>query len=567
MHISSRNNYWIIGFVVSLLVFLFFFFVYPYHLFHQEQIRLFMITPVYLKQYFDSPGWLLAMTDDFLIQFFYFKGAGPAIISALCLLLWGSASLIYGDRISKKRFQLLIFLFIAFQVALLCRYNGGIGSAVSLIYAAGAYLLYRRIKHYSYFIYGFLFSLPFLYWMFGGAIYLITIPALVLESKYTRLNINCFVVGFFVALLPLLFQQIYLLPFTTLYVYPLSGWELLGTLCFLIFFFFLDEVQSYPQYTNSMFAFAITLFGVLTGYTIWKCVDFEREELFAMDSEYYFGNWERVHELAAQSDRKNPRTAYFYNLSAAALGKLPEKLLEGYQPGSNGLFLNIGPQHGFLNIWMGTEVHYLLKDWVFAEHQAMLGILFSKSTYGSRMTRKLAGIALERQDSLLASKYLNMLSHSIVHGSWASRKRSEKMPDFYPYSVDSLRSVNRPLETLRLLVQNNPQNKTALDYLLCYEILNKDLLNFRKDFETFYPVSHHAVPSLYQQAILICLAQENNPSTRDLARYGIEQQLLASFKDYVRRYDTSSSAMQDVQTEYRYTYWFYYHYATFKKEL
>lgn len=72
----------------AIACFVFFQFFYPCHLFYQEQNQLFLASWDYLKSYLDKPGWLACLAGDFLTQFYYFRYAGPIILT-LCILITG----------------------------------------------------------------------------------------------------------------------------------------------------------------------------------------------------------------------------------------------------------------------------------------------------------------------------------------------------------------------------------------------------------------------------------------------------------------------------------------------
>lgn len=63
--------------------FLFFYYAYPYHLLHREQMLLFTFTTEQFASYFNRPAVLSGLAGDFLTQFFRYKGIGAAIIAAI----------------------------------------------------------------------------------------------------------------------------------------------------------------------------------------------------------------------------------------------------------------------------------------------------------------------------------------------------------------------------------------------------------------------------------------------------------------------------------------------------
>ena len=69
------------------IFFLFFFYLYPYHLYHREQTSIFVLSAQTLTDYLGKPAFLSCLVGDFLTQFFYYQGIGPLIVSALLLAL------------------------------------------------------------------------------------------------------------------------------------------------------------------------------------------------------------------------------------------------------------------------------------------------------------------------------------------------------------------------------------------------------------------------------------------------------------------------------------------------
>ena len=87
---ACRRKYieWGAAGIGALALFLFFFRILPYHLFHREQTQLFLLATEPLTGYLRHPAALARLSGDFLTQFFYYEGGGPTIM-AVVLLLWG----------------------------------------------------------------------------------------------------------------------------------------------------------------------------------------------------------------------------------------------------------------------------------------------------------------------------------------------------------------------------------------------------------------------------------------------------------------------------------------------
>ena len=86
-------------------LFLFFFRILPYHLFHREQTQLFLLATEPLAGYLRHPAALARLSGDFLTQFFYYEGGGPTIMAVVLFYrqgIMGDRELNF-DRILRKR--------------------------------------------------------------------------------------------------------------------------------------------------------------------------------------------------------------------------------------------------------------------------------------------------------------------------------------------------------------------------------------------------------------------------------------------------------------------------------
>ena len=67
---------------------IFFFHLYPYHLYYKEQITLCILQPDFLQTYFQKPAFLSEICGDYLTQFFLWTGGGSTILTLTFLLTW-----------------------------------------------------------------------------------------------------------------------------------------------------------------------------------------------------------------------------------------------------------------------------------------------------------------------------------------------------------------------------------------------------------------------------------------------------------------------------------------------
>ena len=276
-------------------------------------------------------------------------------------------------------------------------------------------------------------------------------------------------------------------------------------------------------------------------------------------------NWDRVAALAAE-DRTSEVGTYYYNLANAMRGQLPDRLLDYYQPFERGLFLPVGEHSTPFVIGCAGDVWFALGDMVMAERDAMLGLIFSPAHKGSRYVRRLAETNLVTGDNAAASKFLRMLldgprrdrkwAEERLPGAWtpAVRQRIEEKRALLP-ALDVVHGMDQVPLILRLLLNANPGNRMALDYLLCYDLLTKDLDAFVGDF-----VPELTASLLYEEAMLIVLAAKGGMDGTNLARYHISERTFSDFNRFVTIYRRDGGSGRNLG-EFRNTYWYYFYYA------
>ncbi len=134
----------------------------------------------------------------------------------------------------------------------------------------------------------------------------------------------------------------------------------------------------------------------------------------------------------------------------------------------------------------------------------------------------------------VAEKYIRILEKTMFHRKWAAGmrkylynedecKRSEWITakrSIIPVR-DLLKAGNEYITTLRMLADNHPDNRMAVDYLLCYHLLSKDINSFIADFEHYYKSNMDIVlPRVYQEGLLIKIASgEKSPADYSKFRF------------------------------------------------
>lgn len=498
--------------VLAIAIFAFFFWMYPYHLFHKEQMMLFLYSGEFLRGYFQEEAWLACLTGDFLTQFFYCIGGGPFILSVVLTLFALLTYRTFRQFVSKRYALPLMILLVLWEAGRSCGLAYPLSATLSLIGAEGVFLLYSRSQTEGQRLLTCIPAMLLCYWCFGYGAWLCL--ALMLAAG---------IIAHHQKLSALLAAGILLLPATQ---YPATTW--------------------------------------------WSKPDLDREYVLSLDVEHYFGNIQKMRKHL-ETDRQILWVTYYRNLYNATHPSeinspvsLSRNLLAWNQPGTNGLILPVNPSASFLSILFANELWFTLGDMTMAEHCAMLSMIFSPRNSGSRMIKRLAEINLVNGDDEAALKYLRILDKTLLHKSWAEKRiPGQQTPRVKEWlekkrrdipTQDHLRSGNDAVTSLRNLVASNAGNLRAYEYLLCYHLLSKDLRSFVEDY-----VPGKVSSSIFAEALLIHLARQGNIRAEELIKYQIPVKIAKEFADYTRLYEAKDTSLKE---KYGKTYWFYYHFAT-----
>ena len=277
------------------------------------------------------------------------------------------------------------------------------------------------------------------------------------------------------------------------------------------------------------------------------------EKDFAVDCEYYFGNYDKVIRMVEGQDKWTDQMLFFYNLAQAQRGELPDHLLK-FTPNYLGTFEKIGPETPMLTIRNMNELYWVLGDMTFTERAAMMTNVFSHNNRNVRMIRRLAECNIVSGDSLAAEKYLRILDKTLVYGKWAENIRQHGK-QIYQKKIqmvnlhDTITITDNAHFLMMQLLDTNPDNTIALDYILCSNLLLKDITNFKRDYDRYcIDTDKPRLKPLYQEALCIWLAGTNAPQ-EEWEKYIQRAEVFQRFQQYNE---------QRGSTQFKGSYWYYF---------
>ena len=580
----SKENTYNTGLLVTvasfLLIssFLYFQLIVPYHLFFKEQIQLFIFNSTYILSYFSKPGGLACLTGDFLTQFFYLRGGGAIVISLLFVFEWLLIVRILHSFDLNRTASLWALLPIIAEWAYISEINASIAMTVAFALVLLTICFYSRIQNKTVSLIMGILLVPVLYVLLGSSMFLF--PVFVLQYEIhsgKKRYLYWLLLIAFAVIFPLLLRICYLITVVQAFLYPYVEIKQVISLFAIAVILFLASIKKIRKQRISFFSIMfILLFILVLGIgSLAVVTNIQREKIVGMATEAYFENWDKVLRIAGKKEIKNPIATYYANIALSKQMQMGDRMIEYYQPFTSGLFLPVNPESNWFVIFFSNDVYYHIGDMNMAQHSAMLGMTFSPYQRSARLIQRLIEINLVTEDFPAAMKYIRMLESSLFHRKKAAKLKETALttqPDNHArlqkkrsqiHTNDFLRSSQNQQFSLELLVKTNPENQAALDYLLAYHLMNKNIPGFFDTYSSYCKDKTNYVPRAYAEALLIYFAvSKTKPEI--ITEYRINPGLIKDFNEYTQLYESTNGNLELLKNKFPDTYWLFYHFATKK---
>ncbi|MBQ6177122.1 MAG: hypothetical protein IJK29_07980 [Bacteroidales bacterium] len=283
----------------------------------------------------------------------------------------------------------------------------------------------------------------------------------------------------------------------------------------------------------------------------WSVPQFKYERVLGLDTEACREHWDKVLQLS-KVDLYTEEASYCYNLALAMKGRLGDDLFDHSQNHHYSLLFPASSDQTVMTNAMAGEAWFQLGDMTVAEQSAITSLQASPKHTGARYLVRLARVNLISGEDGAAMKYLTILRKTLFYGRWARSMMPGRQDEAVRVQLsdaharlarkDIVHQLDRPREQLLGLLEADPTNAAARNYLLCYDLLTYDLDAFMQDF-----TPDMIKGRLYQEAVLLWLTLQGRLTPDEIARYGMD----LSVSDRMNRFGLNPSAFKN-------TYWYYY---------
>ena len=559
--------------LMGIAVFLFFVFRYRYHLHFQEQYQLFEWTGAYFADVARVPGGLADWLGRCLTQFFYHAPVGAVLMALLLcavqLLTWAAC------RARGLVVYALSFIPAWLLLAFFCDENSLIGGAVALALSLGVAALCQCVASRSVRRVLELVLVPVLY-MACGPLCLVFVLVTVCrevaggEGKPWLFALGMLVLAVFCPLvasrifpytLARLVQGVHYYRFHNILPGLLYAASVAAVLVVVLSCLKVRKVLRSPIPALVLY---VALAAGGTVFTL-RTADPAKEEWMQYDFMVRMQMWNRIMQQADRKNPDNPKTVSCLNLALAKSGRMQDSQFSYYQNGPDGL---IPAYEGdYTNPVSTGEIFWHLglvntaQRYFFEAQEAIPD--FQKS---ARFYQRLAETNLVNGDTLVAMKYLKVLEHTTFYRAWAretealladgtlfeARPELARVRDFRLKEHDFLFSDTEMDSMLGLLTVEHPENTLALDYLLSWCLLRKDLMRFTVCLPM---VKTTPLPQPYQEALLLLWVFTHEDFV------GLPDNIAPVNVERINRFMADANAGKReaiMKAAYGNTYWFYF---------
>ncbi len=568
--------YWGIIFV---LIGIFLQYQYAYFFFYQEQQQLFLLTEQYARDTIFVPGGTASYIAGFLQQFYLLTGGGAFLTSMLLVGIgWIGGNLL--SHFSGKQKLWVNFISLLPVTGLLILHTSlsyRLAGTIALLMCLIGWQIYLKFFSIRYrWLLG--VSLLSILYLLGGSVYFLFVLGLVVLEWVLNTK-----------------SPKYSLLTTIIYLVSCLGWVIISLLMH-----WTGDVEqivlpdAYYEFSEGVnwlyYIWGFYLFSLLGGHWLQKknfplkwsiflsavwlgmCFYFvprmqSKIQLYTYERDWYLRNhqWEQIIKTF-RNDLASVQTLNVLNLALACRGELGDKMFSYPQDGVKTLLATW--DNSLMSALICSDICYQVGDIASAQKIAFEG--FVTSTNGNvRLLQRLVETNIICGSYQVAEKYIALLEKTLFYKTWAFEQRSY-LTDVAVESNSEYASKRLSLQgqgtyavssnfvqTLKQLIDNDPQNTLAFQYLSGFLLLNRNLNAFRELYDMYYHSDIWSELSLSQQQAVVALEQD---SPGNWAKMGVSlatEQAYGSFAQDLADKRGYINFVEEIAKNHGNTYWFY----------
>ena len=586
------TNYWkpLLSLLFGVAVMVFWALPYVSGLCYQEQLQMFLFDRHYFLERIVLPGGLADYLSEFLVQFYYMPALGAAIVGLLLMAIQGTVWGLMRQYGAKHDFPGYLLSFVP-SIALWC-FMGDPNVLLSFVVALWGALamawVHNRFHNRLVKVVFQLVSTALVYWLLGPVVFVyaaflmadtlqrgkqkgalfsafgyaagilvLTIAWILLTTQSLQYPMNRIFAGLNYYRYPGIIPSMQFVVMALAVIIPLLGMVQVKKPALLKLQ--QNKVVMAGCYLLLMVA---AFFGIKASFdeTTYDLIDYD----FLVRTE----QWNKIVDKAEKKQPTTPLGVSCVNLALSQQGVLADRLFEFYQNGGEGLFPTF--TRDMTSPVSTSEIFYRLgmvndaERYMFEAQEAIPN--YRKS---SRMTRRIAECELINGNYQVAAKLLRRLQKTLFYSNWATETMAllgkEKAINCHPVygklrkyrqkKQDFLFSDREMDQMLGLLFLNDKSNKMAYEYLICYELLQRDLAKFMQYYPLGRFVGYDHIPRSFQE-ILVGNWMKTHSDPRSIP-YSVDPQTVNNTLNFIQLYMQNPKDPQLNMQPYASNAWHY----------
>ena len=578
----SRHLSWGLTLALGISVWLFWYRGYPHALAYHEQFQLFLLDGDYFMACVREPGGLARWTAELLVQFYNNAAMGAAVLALLFMLI---------HRLCMRAQGTIhpVGCVLALLPPLLLWYTMGdenvlLTYSVALVMALAACLGIRAVSNSRWaLLITAVIGMPLLYWLIGPVAFL---PALFMAldiGQYRRLAAAC------IGLLAVAMVAVSIVVSSHQMPYPpdrlwvgLTYYRVPQVLPVMfvaipVVTLLLAAIQSFMRkpeaaaVRQSGLRQAVPALAVLAAVVVLGVLfvprgfDAKKYELIDYDYLVRTGQWKAVISKAELQQPDLPMSVSATNLALAMENQLGDRAFQFFQRGTQGLLPSF--ERNFATSQLTGEIYFRLglvntaQRFAFETMEALPN--YAKSV---RVMRRLAETNIINGQYEVARKYLMLLRKTFFYSKWAGTMLAlmadEKKIDEHPLygylrrvrlQDDILFSDKEADKICGRLFTHDPQNAVAMQYLLMWPLMNRDIPTFMQYLQVVQNRTRYN-PRHVQEAVCLAFSQQKQP----LPANAVGQDVSSQFMQFARAMNQGGGSKDETLLwPFRKTAWYY----------
>ncbi|HAX94403.1 MAG TPA: hypothetical protein DCY25_10755 [Bacteroidales bacterium] len=584
--IKSADYSWYI--LAGFFVIAFVYFLVPgnYVLFFQEQQSLFVYTRDYILDFFLKPGSVADLAAKFLTQFYISSFAGSLILAVVLsmpgvLMYYVNRRLIPGSGLAGLLAVIPSCLLLIMQTHYyhLMLYNVGF----VIVIAFFLIIISQETIRNKYIALAFF---PLVFYV-TGAFALVFIGMFIVYCLVYLKGRHRFLLPLMLAGLTgvsiLLFDNLLLLQsIKQLFLYPLPFIN--DQLHKVIFYALIAYMVLYPALARMAGSVRLVRPGrrIAAGIVIPALVlcaavivlvsayNSQTARVINLEKMIFAEKYDEAVEYHEKKPTENLIGQYFYNIALSSTGQLCDRLFHGRQDfGTSSLFLPWSSEHINWGAWSFYSIGLIneAQRWAYEEM-----VVYGRRPQNMKLLVK---SSLINGDYILTRKYAGILKKSLFYRKWAisyeklagdslavksdpalGRKMSI-LPgkDFFVF-------LESPEGNLPRLVNQNPGNREAFEYLMAWLLLNKDVEMLVGNISLMKDMGYTSIPRHIEEAILIYYNSQGR--LPDMGGLELSSETRLRFDQYFSAFMTGrqnpATLEGKMREQFGNTFWYYFHF-------